>query len=68
MSDTQLIIADKTDSEPKNRTTRVRFTLKGMEFDPDAKYYLNIVMKETGSLTEQIEFSIKIAFANDFDF
>lgn len=67
VSDIRTIIADKT-GEPQDRVTRIRFTLKSMKFDSNAVYYLNIVDKETGTIIEQTEFSIKIAFADDFDF
>lgn len=68
VSDVQSIIADKTTDNVQERVTRLRFTLKGQNFDCSAAYYLNIVDKETGTVLEHIEFSIKIAFANDFDF
>ncbi|MBP3759851.1 MAG: BREX-1 system phosphatase PglZ type A, partial [Ruminococcus sp.] len=67
VSDVQTLIADKT-CEPQNRVTKLRFTLKSAEFDRNDVYYLNIVDKETGTTIERTEFSIKIAFANDFDF
>ncbi|WP_294471299.1 BREX-1 system phosphatase PglZ type A [uncultured Ruminococcus sp.] len=67
VSDVQTLIADKT-GEPQDRVTKLRFTLKSVEFDGNAAYYLNIVDKETGTVSEHTEFSVKIAFANDFDF
>ena len=67
MSDVHTLTADKT-GEPQDRVTKLRFTLKSAEFDSSAVYYLNIVDKETGTIIERTEFSIKIAFANDFDF
>ena len=67
VSDVQTIIADKT-GEPQTRVFKVRFTLKSVEFDSNAVYYLNIVDKETGEIIERTEFNIKIAFVNDFDF
>ena len=67
VSDVQTIIADKT-GEPQERVTKLRFTLKNHDFDSNNKYYLNIVDKDTGDVIEKTEFSIKIAFANDFDF
>lgn len=67
VSDVQTLIADKT-CEPNLRVTRLRFTLKSVEFDGDAAYYLNIVDKQTGEVIERTEFSVKVAFANDFDF
>ncbi len=67
VSDVQTLIADKT-GEPQDRVTKLRFTLKSLEFDGNAAYYLHVVDKETGVIMEHIEFSVKIAFANDFDF
>lgn len=67
VSDVHTLIADKT-GEPQDRVTKLRFTLKSAEFDGNAVYYLNIVDKETGAIIERTDFSIKIAFANDFDF
>lgn len=67
VSDVQTITADKT-GEPQDRVTKLRFTLRNVEFDGNAVYYLNIVDKDSGEIIERTEFSIKIAFANDFDF
>lgn len=67
VSNVQTLLADKT-SEPQDRVFHVRFTLKSVAFDGNAAYYLNIVDKETGEIAERTEFSVKIAFANDFDF
>lgn len=67
VSDIQNFIADKT-GEPQDRVSKIRFTLKNVDFDSNAVYYLNIVDKESGTIIERTEFSVKIAFANDFDF
>lgn len=68
VSDVQTIIADKTTDNVQERVTRIRFTLKGQEFSSTDPYYLNIVDKDSGEVKDHIEFSIKIAFANDFGF
>ena len=68
VSDVQTIIADKTTESVQERVTRLRFTLKGQEFSSTDPYYLNIVDKDSGEVREHIEFSIKIAFVNDFGF
>lgn len=68
VSDTQTIIADKTSKEGSERTHRVRFTLKGLEFKNTDVYYLVITDKDTEEIKEKIEFNIDIAFVNDFDF
>lgn len=59
VSDVQSIIADKTTDNVQERVTRLRFTLKGQNFDCSAAYYLNIVDKETGTVLEHIEFPLK---------
>jgi alcohol dehydrogenase YqhD (iron-dependent ADH family) len=67
VSDTQTIIADKTDSDAMNRTFHVRFTLKGGEFKKTESYYLVIAEKGTTNIVAREEFSIDIAFADAFD-
>lgn len=67
MSDVQTVTADKT-GELQDRVFKIRFTLKSADFDGNAVYYLNVVDKEAGTIIERTEFSVKIAFANDFDF
>ena len=68
VSDKKTIIADKKSSNEKERVVRVRFALKSVAFKKTDMYYLIIVDKETGKIAERIEFSIDIAFVNDFDF
>ena len=67
VSDVQTVTADKT-GELQDRVFKIRFTLKSADFDGNAVYYLNVVDKEAGTIIERTEFSVKIAFANDFDF
>ena len=68
VSDKKTIIADKTSSNGSDRVFRTRFTLKSVEFKKTETYYLTIVEKETTNVTDRIEFTIDIAFVNDFDF
>ena len=68
VSDKKTIIADKKSSNEKERVMRVRFALKSVAFRKTDTYYLVIADKETGKTVERIEFSIDIAFTNDFDF
>lgn len=68
VSDTQTIIADKTDSDAMNRTFHTRFTLKSEEFKKTESYFLTILEKGTANVIAREEFSIDIAFVNDFDF
>ena len=68
VSDTQTIIADKTDSDAMARTFHTRFTLKSAEFKKTESYFLNNLEKGTTNIVAREEFSIDIAFINDFDF
>ena len=68
VSDTQTIIADKTDSDAMSRTFHTRFTLKSAEFKKTESYFLTILEKGTTNVVAKEEFSIDIAFINDFDF
>ena len=68
VSDKKTVIADKTSNNGADRMFRTRFTLKSMEFKKTETYYLTIVEKNTATVVERIEFTIDIAFVNDFDF
>ena len=68
VSDKQTIIADKTSADGSERKVRSRFTLKSMDFKKTETYYLTIVEKGTTNTIDRIEFTIDIAFVNDFDF
>lgn len=68
VSDKKSIIADKTSNNGSDRVFRTRFTLKSLEFKKTDTYYLTIVEKDTTNITDRIEFTIDIAFVNDFDF
>lgn len=68
VSDKKTIIADKTSNNGSDRVFRIRFTLKSMEFKKAGTYYLTIVEKESGTVVDWVEFTIDIAFVNDFDF
>lgn len=67
VSDTQSVIADKTSNNGADRIFRTRFTLKGIEFRKTENYYLTIIDQETKNVIDRVEFSIDIAFVNDFD-
>ena len=68
VSDKKTVIADKTSNNGSDRVFRVRFTLKSVEFKKTDTYYLTIVEKGTTNEMDRIEFTIDIAFVNDFDF
>ena len=69
ISDTQKLIADKTDVDNRARTWRVTFNLKQQKYDQHGTYYL-VIQDERGlQLPKREEFHIIIAFAMDeFDF
>lgn len=68
VSDKKTVIADKTSNNGSDRVFRTRFTLKSVEFKKTENYYLTVVEKGTTNVTDRIEFTIDIAFVNDFDF
>lgn len=68
VSDKNTVIADKTSGNGADRVFRTRFTLKGVEFKKTDTYYLTVVEKGTTNVNDRIEFTIDIAFVNDFDF
>jgi len=66
VSDTQTVIADRTNSNASERVFRVRFTLKQMQFNRNKTYRL-VIANDT-DVPEEVEFRIDIAFADDFGF
>ena len=68
VSDKKTVIADKTSNNGSDRVFRTRFTLKSVEFKKTDTYYLTVVEKGTTNVADRIEFTIDIAFVNDFDF
>ena len=68
VSDKKIIIADKTSKNGSERVSRIRLTLKSMDFKKTEIYYLTVMEKGTANIIEKIEFTIDIAFVNDFDF
>ena len=68
VSDVKTIIADKTSKNGSERVFRIRLTLKSMDFKKTDIYYLTVLEKGTTNIIDKIEFTIDIAFVNDFDF
>ncbi len=68
VSDRQTVIADKTSTNGSDRVFRTRLTLRSIEFKKTETYYLSVVETGTTNVVDRIEFTIDIAFANDFDF
>ncbi len=69
ISDTQIIIADKTSEDIHERTTRVTFNLRQLQYDNTAKYYLVIADEQGLMMPQRIAFQIDIPFSiAGFDF
>ena len=68
VSSRQTVIADRTGDSSAERVFKVRFDLKGQEFNKNDVYYMTIVDTETGNVADRVEFSISIAFVDDFGF
>lgn len=68
VSNRQKIIADKISPDASDRLFRIRLTLRNMEFRKTQSYYLTVRENETTNIVEKVEFTIDIAFTNDFDF
>ena len=68
VSSRQTIIADRTSDNSADRVFKVRFNLKGQEFNKTDVYYMTVVDTETGSVIDSTEFSINITFVVDFGF
>ena len=68
VSDRKTVIADKASTNGSDRVFRTRFTLKSMDFKKTDTYYLMIIEQETANPVTTDEFTIDIAFVNDFDF
>ncbi len=66
VSDTQVVIADRTNNNASERVSRVKFTLKQMQFIKN-KIYRLVISNDT-DVPEEIEFHIDIVFAGDFGF
>lgn len=66
VSDRQTVIADRTNENAAERVFRVRFNLKAGSYNRK-KIYRLVIANETDIPTEA-EFSIDIAFADDFGF
>jgi len=67
VSDVQLVIADSTSEDVKMRSYRKQFSMKSITYKREEKYYLNI-QERNSNLPERIEFTINIAFTDDFGF
>lgn len=64
ISDTSVIIADKTSANAQERTFKCNFNLKSQKYNKEETYYL-VISNEDGSVVDRIEFEINNAFAMD---
>lgn len=68
VSDTVMLIADKTSENGQECTSRCSFNLKQLKYSNTEQYFL-IIADENGMIVSREEFQIDIAFALDeFDF
>lgn len=68
ISNEETIIGDKSSDKPDERTFRVRFALKSLQYDKNKQYYLVIKDNETDVIIEKIPFQINLGIVSDFDF
>ena len=65
ISDTNKIIADKTNENAQERTFRCNFSLRSQSYSNQKPYYLVIADESGLQSPEKLEFQIDIAFAFD---
>lgn len=68
ISNVEVIMGDKTSSNPDERVFNVRFVLKAMDYDKNKKYYLIIKDAETNVIYDKIPYVISLGIVSDFDF
>ena len=68
ISNENIFIADKRDSDPQNRIQRMNFIFKSQKYDKTKPYYLVIVNAETNIETFRQSIIMDLAFSGDFGF
>lgn len=68
ISNEETIIGDRTSDNPEDRTFKLRFVLKSIQYDKSKDYYLIVKDTETGVITDRIVFTINLGIVSDFDF
>ena len=68
ISNENIHVADKTDTESVNRVFRLRFSFKNKKYDKTQKYYLVAIDNKTNIEIIRHEIVMDIAFADDFGF
>ncbi len=66
ITDRKTVIADRTGSDPSDRTFRVQFNLIPQTYDRNSVYKL--VIANSTDIPQEINFTIDIAFAGDYGF
>lgn len=68
LSNEETIIGDRIFDNPAERTFKLRFVLRALQYDRNETYYLVIKDEETGAIVEKIPFTFDLGFVSDFDF
>lgn len=68
ISNEEMLICDRTSDKPDERTFKLRFALKSIQYDKNANYYLISKDVETDIIIEKTPFNINLGIVSDFDF
>ena len=68
ISNENIYVADKRDSDASKRIFRIRFTFKNKKYDKDKQYYLVAYDDTTGLVCFRHPVIMDLAFADDFGF
>jgi len=68
ISNEEMLICDRTSDKPDERTFKLRFALKSIQYDKNSNYYLISKDIETNIVIEQTPFTINLGIVSDFDF
>lgn len=68
ISNEEMLICDRTSDKPDERTFKLRFALKSIQYDKNSNYYLITKDIETSIVIEKTPFTINLGIVSDFDF
>ncbi|WP_110934503.1 BREX-1 system phosphatase PglZ type A [Paenibacillus bouchesdurhonensis] len=68
LSNEETVIGDRSFDHPADRTFKLQFVLRSMNYDRNKHYYLVIKDTETGVVIDKVPFSINLGIVSDFDF
>ncbi|NBD25623.1 BREX-1 system phosphatase PglZ type A [Paenibacillus glycinis] len=68
ISNEEMLICDRTSDKPDERTFKIRFALKSIQYDKNANYYLITKDAETNIVIEKTMFNINLGIVSEFDF